>query len=268
MDRFQPERRIAKGATAEVFEATEPDTGARVAVKVAHQADAGTRDAFQTEAEILRRLGGTKNIGLVAAAERDGRPYLVLELADGPSLAAVLEMLSKRGTSLAPELTARVVSDVLVALVDVHAAGLVHADVNPRNVVVDRTGRARLVDFGSCGPPRLTEGGVIGSLAYAAPELILTRRIDTACDLWSVGVLAWECLHGRRLFRAETWSRTLSMVVERPLPETTVGEPWSTLVGQILHRGPRPSAASALGPWCDAAASREALAQLVSDLSK
>ncbi len=268
MGPYLPDRRLATGATADVFEATEPTTGARVALKVAHQGDAGTRHAFEAEAEILRRLDGTPNIGLLATGEDRGRPCLVLELADGPSLAAVLELLARRGARLSPTLTARVVADVLAALVGVHAAGLVHADVNPRNVVIERGGTARLVDFGSCGPPRETEGGVIGSLAYAAPEIVLSRRIEPACDLWSVGVLAWECLHGKRLFRAESWSRTLSMVVERPLPETTAGEPWSSLVGRLLHRGDRPSASAALAAWGEVAGRREELGQLVQSLSK
>src|SRR5205085_3442270 len=141
------------------------------------------RDAILREARAAARLNHPGAVTVYDVVEDDGRPLIVMELVDAPTLSA---MVASSGP-LAPTEVAAIGSELLDALDAGHRAGIVHRDVKPGNVMVDRLGRVRLADFGVAAvfdDARMTSGGeVIGSPAYMAPEQVTGEHVGPAADL-------------------------------------------------------------------------------------
>jgi len=173
--------------------------GADVAVKLlvpppalAHVA----RERMRREAATIRGLNHPNIVTLHEYFEEAGRSFLVMEYVDGTTL---FERVRTRGP-LTEEEAVAVASDLASALREAHRRGVLHRDVKPRNVLMDRAGRAKLTDFGSA---RLDDqatltmtGGLVGTLAYAAPELMSGERGDARADLYSLGLTLYFALNG------------------------------------------------------------------------
>ena len=194
-------------------------------------ADANVVAGFQAEAY---RTAALHHPHIVAARAFDsGASALGLAYVDGVSLAYLLDASRIAGSSLPPSIVVRIGLDVLSALAAVHAvtsdqgeavAGLVHGDVNPRNVLVDRAGTAWLCDFGAAAPAYQI-APFRGTWAYAAPEVLTGRGCYPASDVFSAAVMLWEALRGQRLFRRTTAAETMMAVVETPAEVLDVGRP-------------------------------------------
>jgi len=206
-DRYELGSRLGRGGTAVVFDAWDRVLDRRVAVKVL--------DALFTSANLRRRFlmearaaAGLAHPGLVAVldtGEHEGLPFIVMEHVEGPTLAAVL---AGRG-ALPAGRAARVALDLCAALAAAHAHGLVHRDVKPANVMLPPGGRARLMDFGIARALGDTVAltlttGILGTPHYMAPEQIAAAPPDARSDLYSLGVLLYECLTGRPPFHGAT----------------------------------------------------------------
>jgi hypothetical protein len=181
---------LGRGGMAEVFRATDTATDRRVALKVLHDIEEGNAVRLRSEAAALGRLDHPGLVGLRGCGTHGGLPYLVLDLADGPSLA---DELAAHGP-LGLERTVAVGADLADALAHIHRAGVVHRDVKPANVLFDLSGRARLADFGIArvaGTPSLTRTGyVVGSAPYLAPEQVEARPVTAAADVFALGLPA------------------------------------------------------------------------------
>jgi predicted Ser/Thr protein kinase len=160
------------------------------------------RERMRREAETVRDLSHPNIVTLHEYFEEAGRSFLVMEYVDGTTL---FERVRTRGP-LAEEEAVAVVSDLTAALREAHRRGVLHRDVKPRNVLMDRAGRAKLTDFGSA---RLDDqvaltmtGGLVGTLAYAAPELMAGERGDARSDLYSLGLTLYLALSGELPDRA------------------------------------------------------------------
>ena len=172
---------------------------------------------------------------------------LGLAYVDGVSLAYLLDAGRRAGGSLDPAVVVRVLLDVLSALEAVHAerddgTRLVHGDVNPRNVLVDRSGHAWLGDFGAAAPANMVTP-FRGTLAYAAPEVLRNAAGGPASDLFSVAVMGWEALRGERLFRRRTASETMVAVVEQPAPPVDQRRPALRALREGFEEALRPDLA-------------------------
>lgn len=205
--RYRLLTRLARGGSAEVWRAHDEELARDVAVKLPHAhlvAEADTRRRLVAEA---RAAAGLSHRGIVPIYDvvTDGdRPALVFELVRGESLASRLD---REGT-LAPTEVARIGAQVADALQHAHEHGVVHRDVNPGNVLIERDGRARLVDFGIArlldeAAERLTVAGTVaGTLGYMAPEQLAGGEITPRSDLYALGAVLFRALTGRPPFDA------------------------------------------------------------------
>ncbi|MFH8224485.1 serine/threonine-protein kinase [Streptomyces sp. NPDC018057] len=167
-----------------------------------------------------------------------GRPWIVMELVRGRSLA---DLLRSRGR-LEPREAARIGAEVLAALRAVHGAGVLHRDVKPANVLLADDGRVVLSDFGIArmeGTAGLTMAGeVVGSPEYIAPEQALGRAPGAEADLWSLGVLLHTAVQGRSPFRKDDALATLRAVVDEEPPPPRLAGPLAPVIGTLLRKDP------------------------------
>lgn len=199
---------LGKGGMGEVYAAREPRTERIVAVKVlppelAQRAEPLGR--FQREAEVLRQLDHPNVVHILGAGMADDLHYLVMELVDGDTLSERI----KRGAGFSRAEAVALVGDVARALDAAHAAGIVHRDVKPSNILLRPTAEGVegvLTDFGiaklvSEQTGGLTESNLVGTLDYIAPEQIMaSRSIDHRADIYALGVIAYQLLTGQHPF--------------------------------------------------------------------
>jgi eukaryotic-like serine/threonine-protein kinase len=212
---------LATGGMGEVWAAEDRVLGRPVAVKLLGGALAGDGQAaerLRREARAAARLGHPGIARVLDLGAQHGRPYLVMELLQGESLAARLA----RAGPLTPADAAAVVADVADALEAAHRAGVVHRDVKPGNVFLTDAGEVKVLDFGiasAAGEAALTTGGLLGTAAYLAPERVLGERATPAADVYALGVLLYELLAGRRPFEADSeFELAMAHVNARPVP--------------------------------------------------
>ena len=220
------ERIIGAGGMGEVWSAWDSALGRRVAIKVMRGSLVETpafRDRFVAEAQRQAKLDHP-NIPRVHDYFIDGRATcLVLQLIDGESVDAIIE----RDGALPLETAVSIAKDFLSALNYAHQRGIIHRDVKPSNIILDRHGQAYLIDFGialAIGEARMTRtGAFVGTFEYTSPEQIRTpRNVDHRTDVYSSGCVVYEMLTGRPPFVAAEGNSTFDIerahVFEAPPP--------------------------------------------------
>jgi eukaryotic-like serine/threonine-protein kinase len=216
---------LGSGGMATVYLAAhETDKGERkLALKVLHEHLARDREhvnAFLDEGRIGLLLRHPAVCKVLGYGDEHGRPYVAMELVDGVPLEAIQSAIEDKPQLIHSDEWPRQVCSVIAALADgLHAAhelvdesgeplALVHRDVTPENLYVTTDGGVRLADFGvarhRAQRHQTREGVIKGKLAYAAPELFYGKLPDRRIDVWSLGVVLWELLTGRPLFRFAT----------------------------------------------------------------
>jgi eukaryotic-like serine/threonine-protein kinase len=253
--RYRMEALLATGGMGEVWAARDLLLDRAVAVKVLGPAFAGdgrAAERLRREARAAGRLEHPNIARVLDLGEDGGRPYLVMELLEGESLAERIG----RGGPMAPAEAARVVAAVADALEAAHRAGVVHRDVKPGNVFLGVDGSVKVLDFGiatAAGETALTTGDLIGTAAYLAPERALGHRATPAADVYALGVVLYELLAGRRPFEAAS-DIELAMAHlhahPTPLAQAAPGTPPFLVAAgeQAMSRDPssRPGSAAAL----------------------
>ena len=180
-----------------------------------------------------------------------GEPFIVLDYVEGASLSDVRKELAAVGRALDPRYAVRIALDALAGLQAAHVLhddkgkhlGIVHRDVSPHNVLIGCDGIVRLTDFGIAKAEDRVQvtrtHEVKGKLAYLAPERIDKRRICTVqSDVFSMAVVVWECMAGRRLFRGDEAIETLQEVMTGPIPSLRrIGVPIPQALDDVILRG-------------------------------
>jgi serine/threonine-protein kinase len=216
--RYRLEGRIAAGGVGEVWKATDEVLGRPVAVKLLRAGYAQhpeTVARFRAEA---RHASSVSHPGIAQVYDfgQGELPYLVMELVDGPSLAQVLG-----GGPLDPGRAMDVVAQAAAGLDAAHRAGLVHRDIKPGNLLVGPGGQVKITDFGishAAGSAPVTGTGMLlGTPAYLAPERLAGQAATPASDLYSLGMVAWECLVGAPPFTGPPVEVAVAHR-DRPLP--------------------------------------------------
>ncbi|MFG2226293.1 serine/threonine-protein kinase [Streptomyces sp. NPDC048644] len=249
--RYRLVERLGHGGMGTVWRARDERVHRDVAVKEPRipnslSEDEGRRflDRMLREARAVASVTHRNVVTLHDVVMDEGRPWLVMELVRGRSLADLLD----EGT-LAPPEAARIGLEVIDALAAVHAAGVLHRDVKPANVLLAEDGRVMLTDFGIAyveGAASLTEtGAIIGSPQYIAPERVSGIRPDPASDMWSLGVLLFVTVEGWSPFRRSSSITTMLAVRDESPPAPTRSGALSPLITALLHKEPsaRPDAA-------------------------
>lgn len=202
---------LGTGGMARVYEAKGPG-GNSVALKMVRADlidDEIALRRFSLEAEVASTIRNPHLVSVLDRGVHDGTPYLVQELIDGSSLE---QMLAER-RRLDVQTALRICADVVEGLEALWDAGLVHRDVTPGNILIDRTGVAYLTDFGlvktTNGGSLTRPGHTLGSLAYMAPEQIRCDPVTASADIYSLGCVMFTCLEGSPPFGDRTGARLL-----------------------------------------------------------
>lgn len=218
-DRYRLERIVGEGQSGRVFLATDERLDRTVIVKCLNPARSrdleGAIRAFLTEGRAAARLDHPNVVRVHDFGYAGKVPFLVLEHAEGGSLA---ELLADRGV-LAPPTAARVLSDVLAGLSQLHERRLVHRDLKPANILLGADGSAKISDFGLAQEARADGvGRAQGTPAYMAPEVAEGRSPTAASDLYAVGAIAYQMLTGRTYldFNTHSASELRRRIVEEP----------------------------------------------------
>ncbi|MFE2146915.1 serine/threonine-protein kinase, partial [Streptomyces sp. NPDC059456] len=236
---------IGKGGMGTVWCALDETLQREVAVKEVrppaglHAGDIARLYArLQREAWATARIADRNVVTVHDVVMDDDRPWIVMELIRGRSLA---DLLRTEGP-LTPQRAAYVGGEVLTALRAAHAVGVEHRDVKPGNVLIADDGRVVLSDFGIAmveGSTALTmTGEVVGSPEYLPPERALGRASGPESDLWSLGVLLYAAVEGISPFRQDTALTTLRAVVETDPPSPRRAGPLSAVIEGLLRKEP------------------------------
>jgi hypothetical protein len=236
--------------------------GGRLVMLTSITADAAAGARLRGQIETIARLEHPSIAPVRDVFEEDGRVHVATDFIEGRSLRELMGELS-------PAQAARVIEDVLAAVGAAAAAGVLHLELRPENVLVAADGRALVTGFGTASvwsPPRpsATDAGGMRDVSYLAPEQVLASQTGPETDLYAIGCMAYELLTGRPPFRADAWLDLAMRHVDTPLPDprevdATIPEPVARWVARMTEKAPADRFA---GAAVARAALRDALAQI------
>ncbi len=263
--RYRLVNRIAAGGVGEVWRAEDQMLARPVAVKLLraeYAQHAETQARFRSEAQHAASLSHPAIAQVYDYHEGDAefRPFLVMELIDGPSVADVLA-----DGPLDSERVMDIVAQAAAGLDAAHQSGLVHRDIKPANLLLTSDGQVKITDFGiahAAGSAPITRHGqLMGTPAYLAPERVTGRTAGPTSDLYSLGILAHECLTGARPYEGTPMEIVLAHG-QRELPALpwSVPAPVASFIAELTARDPAARPASARLASARAAELRDLLA--------
>jgi serine/threonine protein kinase len=248
-ERFTLLSELGRGGMGVVWKARDEETGQIVALKLLREAYAEDPEylaRFERELELARRIDSVHVVKVLGYGVREKVPYLALEYVDGPSLHAALVA---HGPYSWPETRALLIQ-MTQGLADANAAGVIHRDVKPSNVLIGPDGVAKLTDFGIARGLDLTRmtatSTLLGTPAYMAPE----GPKDARSDLYSLGIIGYELLTGAVPFKGTSYQEVVVDHIRTPPDLSKLPPEARDVVGWLLEKDPavRPQRASALLP--------------------
>lgn len=242
--RYRLIKHVAKGGMADVWLADDTYLGRTVAVKVLRDhvaADPTMRERFRREAVAMASIVHPNVVAVYDCIDHDGREAVIMEYVEGKSLRDVLNARKK----LTPQLTTHIGQSIAAALHVVHGKNLVHRDVKPGNILVTPQGMVKLADFGIAksmdgginGADDLTADHIMmGTAKYLAPEQVKGVTLDGRADLYSLGIVLYECLAGRPPFIEQTDAETaLARLRREPTPLGSLRPSISPQLTAVIH---------------------------------
>ena len=220
--RYRDPERVGHGGMGEIFRALDESLGRQVAIKVLAERfaeDDAVRRRFMREALAAARLSGEPNtVTIFDVGEWNERPFIVMEHLSGGTLD---DRIAREGPQPVDRIL-RWLEQAAAALDHAHGRGIVHRDVKPGNLLLDRDGNVHVADFGiasAAGMDSLTATGtILGTAGYLSPEQAQGQRATAASDLYGLGVVAFELLTGDRPYRRESMTAEAAAHVNEPVP--------------------------------------------------
>ena len=248
--RYQLSSRVAIGGMGEVWQATDLVIGRTVAIKILkdeYLGDPGFLERFRAEARHAALVNHEGIANVFDYGEEDGSAFLVMELVPGEALSTILE----RERTLTTDRVLDIVAQTANALHAAHSAGLVHRDIKPGNLLITPDGRVKITDFGIARiadqVPLTATGQVMGTVQYLSPEQASGHPASPTTDIYSLGIVAYEALAGRRPFTGESQVAIAMAQINETPPElpSTIAEPVRNLVYSSIAKSPADRPASA-----------------------
>ncbi|OBK04620.1 protein kinase [Mycolicibacterium conceptionense] len=224
--RYQLRGVLGRGGMAEVHDGWDTRLSRPVAVKLLYPAlaaDEVTRRRFENEARAAAALNHPNIVAIHDSGEDRGTPYIVMERLPGPTLADEIS-----AGPLSADRVRWVLTDLLGALTAAHDAGILHRDIKPGNVLITKSGAAKLADFGIAktdGAAHTRVGMVFGTANYLSPQRITGQPASPSDDLYALGVLGYEALTRRLPFERDNPVATMRAVLDEPLTPIGVLRP-------------------------------------------
>ncbi len=255
--RYEILEEVGRGGMGVVYRALDRDLGEQVAIKTLRPElvqDPAQIERFKGEIRLTRHITDKHVVRTHDFGERDGLCYLTMEYVEGITVRELLDTRGKLG--IAPTLA--IATQLAQSLVAAHQQGVIHRDIKPQNLLLDKEGGLKVMDFGiarlSGGSNGLTEVGMtIGTPDYMSPEQMLGETVTDRSDLYSVGVVLFECLTGRLPFVASSAMALIAKSLREPPPDPAglnpeIPTPLSALVLRLLAKGveERPGGAAEL----------------------
>ena len=249
MSRYTVEKTLGKGGMATVELAEDTQLGRKVAVKrlfASLAGDAVFQERFFREARMAAALSHPNLVAVYDVGQDEGLPYIVMEYVEGETLAELM----KRSGPVPPERAVDLLLQICAGLEAAHAAGLVHRDIKPQNLLVRTDGVVKIADFGIARTVQSTQltqvGTVLGTAAYLAPEQAAGEQVTASADIYSLGAVAYELISGRTPYKFEALPELALKQQQPPAPLTEAPPALSGAVLRALAYKPedRPQSAA------------------------
>jgi ABC-type amino acid transport substrate-binding protein/predicted Ser/Thr protein kinase len=238
---YQLQQLIGRGGMGEVYRAYDTKTDRIVAVKVLPPnmaADETFQARFRRESQAAAGLNDPHVVPIHRFGEIDGRLYLDMRLIEGRNLGTILDDTVR---PLDPEFCVKVAEQVGAALDAAHAAGLIHRDVKPSNILITDRDFVYLIDFGlarTAGEAGLTTAGsTLGTMAYMAPERFEGKPVDPTSDIYALTCVLYECLTGARPYPAESLEQQIAGHMAKPIPRPSAIDPKLAAFDEVIAKG-------------------------------
>jgi serine/threonine-protein kinase len=233
---------LGRGGMGVVYKGYETSLNRYVAIKVLAESlahDASVKERFLREARSMAALNDPHIIQIYFIGDDEGQTYFVMEFVDGESLGSVL----KREVKLKPEQAAKIVCQTAQGLSTAHDKGVIHRDIKPGNLMLSSRGMVKIADFGIAlttqdFSKKLTSTGeFVGTPGYLSPEVCLGKPVDQRSDIFSLGIVLFECLAGRMPFTDESPLGLMLEVVKAEIPDVcTLNSEVDTELSRILQK--------------------------------
>jgi serine/threonine protein kinase len=249
--RFEIIRELGRGAQSVVYLARDPHLQREVAIKTLHftSANAAQNQQLLTEARVVSKLRHPNIVPIFEAGEDEGDPYLVFEYVPGKNLADYLKISG----GLTPVKAIAIMYPILDAIAHAHAAGVIHRDLKPNNILINEDGVPRVMDFGIAAlveAPSSEQADFSGTPAYMAPEYVDHREISERTDIFAAGLVFYELLTGKRAVQGRDIYQVMNQIANENirLPKdgaVILDDQIASVLYKALERDPQHRYASA-----------------------
>jgi serine/threonine protein kinase len=244
--RYQIIEELGKGGMGKLYRTLDLKLQEEVALKIIKPeiaSDKETIERFSNELKLARRISH-KNVGRMYELMEDGTThYITMEYIAGQDLNGLIRQSGR----LTVETAVSIARQVGEGLAEAHRLGVIHRDLKPNNILIDRDGRAKILDFGiarSVRAPAITaEGLIVGTLGYMSPEQVEGREIDARSDIFAFGCVLYEMLTGKSAFGRETTAQTIAAVLHEDPPRVSefgvgIPEELQKILNRCLEKDP------------------------------
>jgi serine/threonine protein kinase/tetratricopeptide (TPR) repeat protein len=244
--RYQIIEELGKGGMGKLYRALDLKLQEEVALKIIKPEIASNKETierFSNELKLARRISH-KNVGrMYELMEDEGTRFITMEYIAGQDLKGLIRQSGR----LTAETAVSIAKQVGEGLAEAHRLGVVHRDLKPKNILIDRDGRAKILDFGIARSLRAkgitVEGMIIGTLGYMSPEQVQGRGIDARSDIFSFGCVLYEMLTGKSVFGRETTAQTITAVLHEDPPRVSesgvdIPEELQRIISRCLEKDP------------------------------